>query len=588
MNAATNILPQTQDFSLLADGTPFLADLNLLNEVAYKNVRKKRDPKKFADLVKSIETQGVTQGITVRPLPADPTQLEVLAGYGRWEAAKQLGLATIPATLKQVDDKAAFAITLDENLQREELSFVDEARASQQFVSLYDGDYSQAAQHLGWTEKKVRQRLEIMNCCEEVLSALDDGKIQLGHASILCSFSNKTQQATLEKILAEGWTVELLKQRAEGATVNLDKAPFDKTECNACQYNTNQQAGLFDDQLVGKCTLRSCYGQKLTDWGETKKAELLSESYSKVFLSLEKPADQRKTVSAELVGQEQFTGGCSGCDNCSAVLELQPPATGAIYENQCVDLTCFDKQVKKWKQAQIQTVEIEAQQQTSPASAQAGKSAAAKTDKKAESVAQATPKAVIETHREYLRQQGAESVQKDESFFRAMQVYALLKVVANQSEAQKQVAQIIGMDDKELNGQADKVVRYLAGFDAKALAQAGMALIRFAATKANDNADNFTSLMQGMVADRDYTEAALTQWKPSAKIVNAYRKPRLVSIAEESGFAKAYDADQGEKEFAKLCNGKKSDIEKALIEFPFDWSGYAPSELKELIPAALG
>ena len=586
MNAASSAQPQAQDFSQLVDGTPFLADLNLLNEVAYKNVRKKRDPNKFAELVKSIETQGVTQSITVRPLPSDSSQLEVLAGYGRWEAAKQLGLSSIPVTLKQVDDKAAFAITLDENLQREELSFVDEARASQQFVSLYDGDYAQAAQHLGWTEKKVRQRLEIMNCCEGVLNTLEDGQIQLGHASILCSFSEKTQQATLKKILTEGWTVELLKQRAEGATVNLEKAPFDKTECNSCQYNTNQQAGLFDDQLVGKCTLRSCYGQKMTEWGEAKKAELLTESYSKVFLSLEKPADQRKTVSPELVGQDQFAGGCSGCDNCSAVLELQPPATGAIYENQCVDLTCFDKQVKKWKQAQIQTIEV--QQQSSSVAAQADKPVAEKADKKAVPLAQATPKAVIEAHREYLRQQGAESVQKDENFFRAMQVYALLKVVANQGEAQKQVAQIIGMDDKELNGRADKVVRYLAGFDAKALAQAGMALIRFAATKASDNTDNFTSLMQGMVADRDYTETALNQWKPTAKIVNAYRKPRLVAIAEESGFAKAYDADQGDKAFAKLCNGKKSDIEKALVEFPFDWSGYAPSELKELIPAALG
>ena len=598
MNSKTHItdgIAQDIDFSAVADGTPMLVDLSFLEEITHKNVRKKRDPRKFSELVEDVKKNGVTQGITVRPHPENPHRLQVLAGYGRWQASVEAGKSTIPAIIKQVDDKDAFAIMLNENLIRENLSLVDEAKAAQQFVDLYDGNYQQAAEHLGWPEKKVRQRLELMNCHDDVLEALNAQKIKLGHATVLCSFTHKTQLGTLAKVIEQGMSVEELKERASQASQRLDKAPFDKAECASCPNNTEKQAGLFQDSMsAGMCTSRPCYMGKLKVWADARKQEL-EESYNKVLLAVEKPVESRKTVSPEIVGQAQFNQGCSGCESCAAILEVNLPNVGVVIENQCIDLVCHSKQVKKWEQAQqipVVNESSESQQDTAavaPPSGAVNNAHAAPAPQNAApakekvSVAQSTPKGVVVAHRAYLRQQGANLVASHAGFARAAAIYALMELAGDSSKAC--VAQLLGVTEPQLRGTMDQVIRFMAGFDDKSLAQSMLAVVRHLASSSVDNESygkNYTALMIGMLADLEGHSSALTAWQPTKDNLAAYRKNRVIAICEESGFAQAFDDAQGEGAFKALAAGKKSDLEKTIVEFKgFDWSHFVPVELKE-------
>lgn len=577
------VMHQTIDYSTYADGTVLQVKLADLVQPAWGNVRKKRNPEKFKELCHSVKNNGVTQGITIRPCPSDNTKCEVLAGNGRWEASKENGFETIPAVLKQVDDREAYGISLDENLTRESLGLVDEARASQRFVDFYDGDYAAAAEHLGWEVRKVRQRIELMRCDDEVLSALDAKQIKLGHATILCSFTKKTQRGTLEKILAEKWTVEELRKRAEQGVKNLDKAPFDKSDCQICPNNSEKQGGLFDVSVsAGRCANAGCYNKKLVEFTEAKREQLKSEGYEKVLLSYEKPVESRATVSPDNVGEEQFNKGCSGCADCALVIEVAMPNAGKIIENQCVNLSCYKKQANKYQL--IETVdatnEVKPQEQKKSAPAKAEN-----TTDTSPAIEQKTPKAVTENHKAFLRKMGTQSVKRDPSFSRAMMLYSMMQLAARgEVSATETVANFLQVDKSALLRPIADVVRLFAGFDEKSLGQACIEVMAHILNEGGDGVENFTNLMIGMVADKDYTDEVKAAWKPDEKIIKSYRHNRLTAICKESGFAEHYDTENGEGAFEKLAKKRKSDLDEAILKSQFGWDNYAPSELLSLIP----
>ena len=293
----THLSCSSTDYSSVADGTALRVPLPVINHFSLGgNVRRKRDKNKFGELRHDVKLNGVTQSVTVRPDPNNPFKVELLAGYGRFQASELEDLEDIPAVLKQVSDKQALAIMLSENLTRENLNIVDEARAAQSQVSLHDGDYDEAARVLGWTEKKVRNRIVLMQCCEPVLDALSEGQIKQGHAEILSQFTPKLQQGTLSKILEEKWTIEYLKERANKAQRYLANAKFDTQGCVSCGHNSDLQANLFDNSVgKAKCGDLTCYRAKTEAWLVTRKQEL-EESYGVVLIAVEKPANERNTV----------------------------------------------------------------------------------------------------------------------------------------------------------------------------------------------------------------------------------------------------------------------------------------------------
>ena len=280
--------------SELRDGDTLRVPIALLVDAPWGNVRRgERDPQKLAELRESIRRQGVVQGITLRPNDDDNT-LEILAGYGRRQIAMEEGHEDIPAVIKRVGDKEGIAIGLSENLDRDDLSIVDEIEVAQRYISLFDADYEEATKILGWSERKLKGRLKLNDCAPPVMDALRQGKIKIGHAEVLCQFTEKLQTGTLKLVLDEGWSVDYLKERASKATRFLRHAKFDTAECQSCPHNSSVQTELFDNHIgEAKCGDLPCYREKTDAWIEARKGELEAEE-GRVFLSVEKPDSDRK------------------------------------------------------------------------------------------------------------------------------------------------------------------------------------------------------------------------------------------------------------------------------------------------------
>jgi PRTRC genetic system ParB family protein len=265
------------DFTTLEDGFQTKVPPSALIDFKFGNKRQARNPNKANELRQSIKSVGILQNIISRPHPDDPTKLEILGGYGRRDMALEIGLDYVPVVIKQVDDRDAYIIHLAENTIRSDLTMVDEARAAQEFSSLYEGDRQAIADYFSWPIKKVNELLELMRCSENVLNALNTNHIKPGHALALAPFTHRNQDINVERIIANKLTVGDLKELVGKVQLPLNKAKFDTSECNSCVHNTYHQMGLLDDiNTRAKCAKPACYREKTTSWlqGHPTKSEV--------------------------------------------------------------------------------------------------------------------------------------------------------------------------------------------------------------------------------------------------------------------------------------------------------------------------
>jgi ParB family chromosome partitioning protein len=202
------------------------------------NPRKFFDNCEFQQLVLSIQAEGVIQPIIVRPV-ADGNGYWVVAGERRWRAAKEAGLTEIPAVVRNLSDREARLIATVENSQRADMSPAEEAVAARDVLSDCGGDKAEALRLLGWSAVKFDARLLLLHAAPEVLTALTERQIKLGHAELLSQLPSDFQSATLSKILENGYSVAELKSRLASFSLDLSKATFDKTACNGCPHNSS-------------------------------------------------------------------------------------------------------------------------------------------------------------------------------------------------------------------------------------------------------------------------------------------------------------------------------------------------------------
>ncbi|ANO49830.1 ParB/RepB/Spo0J family partition protein [Woeseia oceani] len=149
------------------------------------------------DLARSIEAQGVVQPIVVRPLDkgADgQPRYEIIAGERRWRASQLAQLGEIPAIIKQIPDEAAIAMALIENIQRENLNPLEEARALERLIREFELTHQEAAQAVGRSRAAVSNLLRLMDLSEKVKPMLESREIEMGHARALLALSNSAQQ----------------------------------------------------------------------------------------------------------------------------------------------------------------------------------------------------------------------------------------------------------------------------------------------------------------------------------------------------------------------------------------------------------
>ncbi|HVC29678.1 MAG TPA: ParB/RepB/Spo0J family partition protein [Steroidobacteraceae bacterium] len=163
-------------------------------------------PETLEELAASIRAQGVVQPIVVRPIapPAagEPQRYEIIAGERRWRAAQIAGLTGIPAVIRRIPDEAAIAVALIENIQRESLNPLEEARALERLINEFELTHAQAAEAVGRSRAAVSNLLRLLELAPEVGALVERRELEMGHARALLALPGRRQQAEVAAIVA--------------------------------------------------------------------------------------------------------------------------------------------------------------------------------------------------------------------------------------------------------------------------------------------------------------------------------------------------------------------------------------------------
>ncbi|HEX6793980.1 MAG TPA: ParB/RepB/Spo0J family partition protein [Casimicrobiaceae bacterium] len=167
--------------------------------------RSKMDAASLAELALSIKEQGVMQPILVRPVEGGV--FEIVAGERRWRAAQQAGLREIPALVKNVPDQAALAVALIENIQREDLNPLEEARGLSRLIDEFGLTHEAAAKAVGRSRSAVSNLLRLTALAPPVQEYLLGGALEMGHARALLALPVAQQSGAAARIVDEELTV---------------------------------------------------------------------------------------------------------------------------------------------------------------------------------------------------------------------------------------------------------------------------------------------------------------------------------------------------------------------------------------------
>jgi ParB family chromosome partitioning protein len=159
------------------------------------------------ELAASIRAQGVVQPIVVRPLEelsaGGAQRYEIIAGERRWRAAQIAGLAEIPAIIRHIPDDAAIAVALIENIQRENLNAVEEARALERLITEFGLTHQQAADAVGRSRAGVSNLLRLLELAAEVCEMLEQRTLEMGHARALLGLTQRRQQIEVASLVVK-------------------------------------------------------------------------------------------------------------------------------------------------------------------------------------------------------------------------------------------------------------------------------------------------------------------------------------------------------------------------------------------------
>jgi ParB family transcriptional regulator, chromosome partitioning protein len=157
------------------------------------------------ELAASIKTNGVIQPIIVRPIKASVAgapQYEIVAGERRWQAAKLAGLTDIPTIVRELSEAQAVAVALIENIQREDLTPAEEARALKRLVEEFSLTHQEAADSVGRSRASVSNLIRLLDLPAEVVALIDGKRISMGHARALLGLEDDAARVRLGKLVA--------------------------------------------------------------------------------------------------------------------------------------------------------------------------------------------------------------------------------------------------------------------------------------------------------------------------------------------------------------------------------------------------
>ena len=178
------------------------------------------DEASLQELSESIAQHGVLQPITVRAL--DGGYYQIIAGERRWRASRMAGLAEIPARIIEADDRTAQELALVENLQREDLNPMEEARGYRALMDEFGLTQEAVSQSVGKSRPTVANALRLLNLCPEVMKMLEEGELSTGHARALLALTNaEIQLEAAKRVVDQGLSV----RQTEALVASLMKEP---------------------------------------------------------------------------------------------------------------------------------------------------------------------------------------------------------------------------------------------------------------------------------------------------------------------------------------------------------------------------
>ena len=193
--------------------------------------RKDIDPEKLQELSDSIKAQGIIQPIIVRKIDAE--KYEIVAGERRWRAAQLAGLQEVPVVIRDINDRAAIAQTLIENIQREDLNPLEEAEALKRLLDEFDMTHQQTAEAVGKSRTTITNLLRLIDLHPEVKKLLLSKQLEMGHARALLALDSTKQINAAHKIAKEGLSVRaterLVKELLEEPKIKTISSPDNDT-----------------------------------------------------------------------------------------------------------------------------------------------------------------------------------------------------------------------------------------------------------------------------------------------------------------------------------------------------------------------
>jgi ParB family chromosome partitioning protein len=248
---------------------PQAVDIDLIDPSPYQPRTRFRE-ESLAELAQSIQSTGIVQPLLVRPIGS---RYQLLAGERRWRAAQLASLTKVPVIVKDVSDETALEITLVENIQREDLNAVDEARAFERFMSEFHLTQEEVATRTGKDRATVANAVRLLRLDKPILDLIEDGRVSAGHGRALLGITDGKARIALARRASRGGLtvrqIERLSARRSRAAIAPVQPVLDA--------NTRSALDQLQQALGTRVTLRPP--------GKNKPGQLQIEYYSEEQLA---------------------------------------------------------------------------------------------------------------------------------------------------------------------------------------------------------------------------------------------------------------------------------------------------------------
>ena len=204
--------------------------------------RRNFDVEQLESLADSIRAQGVVQPIVARPIPGG--RYEIVAGERRWRAAQKVGLKNIPAVVRSMEDRAAMAVALVENIQRADLNPLEEATALKRLIDEVGLTHEQCSEAVGRSRVQVTNLLRLFELNDDVQALLRSGKLSLGHAKVLLGVTGPRQSSLANLVIARAYSVRQTEELVRAALAVRSSAKGRKPSRSPLENDLSQKIGL--------------------------------------------------------------------------------------------------------------------------------------------------------------------------------------------------------------------------------------------------------------------------------------------------------------------------------------------------------